>query len=448
MQKKSLIIGINHYQHFSSLDNCVNDAEDIHSFLINIGFDSTQLLNPSQAELIKAVSEFKNSITENTISLIFFSGHGLQDERYNYLVASDSEVRIIEDIKYNCFLADDLLIETSKNNLHMVILDACRNNPFYTGTKSTSIGLVKMAAPAGTLIAFSTSPNSISIERNNERNGVFTKFLLKNMKTPNLPVELVFKNTRSDVMKDTSEKQIPWEESSLFGNHFYFIETEEDSIDKLFINHLLEGKTILLPELRHFLKNAVLETESLERLIIILTLVKISFSNEQEGISNRTVDEDYFSEILIDEYYPKLQERLIKEDEASEPFGIKIFNKIKIVKNINFGYNFLNSPDESFPQMMVNYIKMDDKDGILCFYLSASNNEYFLKPVILSINQKSIEVFNYSVIKGDKVNEILDFYFNLRKPFEKAIQNLEDVFKVTEIDEEEFNKMFKSKKYK
>src|SRR5687768_7358632 len=102
MHKKSLIIGINNYKHFSVLDNCINDAEDMHSFLEKNGFESKLVTDASQADLIKEITEFKESIVEYTVSLIYFSGHGLQDEKYNYLVTSDSEVRITADIKYNC----------------------------------------------------------------------------------------------------------------------------------------------------------------------------------------------------------------------------------------------------------------------------------------------------------------------------------------------------------
>lgn len=446
MHKKSLIIGINNYRHFSALENCINDAEDMHAFLSENGFDSTLLRDSTQAELIKAIAEFKRSISENTVSLIFFSGHGLQDEKYNYLVASDTEIRILEDIKYNCILADDLLIGNTKTNLHLIVLDACRNNPFYSGIKSGSIGLLKMNAPAGTLIAFSTSPHSTSIERAGERNGVYTRWLLKNMQTPNLPAELVFKNTRNDVMKDTSEKQIPWEESSLYGDHFSFIRTEEETISKLVIDHLLEARTILLPELLPFLNTSTFASASLEELIFILTLLKISFSNEQEGVSSRTMDEDYFDHIMIDNFYPIFQERLIYEDTSTEPFEIEIFDRIAIAKDVNFGYNWLDAPDESFPQIVANYIKFDEKDGILCFYLSPQNDEHLLKPALFTITGNQIDFFNYAIIKGAKVNEIIDCYFKIREPFEKKSPDLESYFTIEEIDEEGFEKLFKRKK--
>ncbi|CAN5585618.1 hypothetical protein BH10BAC2_BH10BAC2_11230 [soil metagenome] len=447
MQKKSLIIGINNYKHFSVLENCINDAEDMHAFLQAIKFESTLLVDPTRADLIEALKQFKESISDDTVSIIFFSGHGLQDEKYNFLVASDSEVRFIEDIKYNCILADDLLIKTSKKNLHLVILDACRNNPFYSGNKSASIGLLKMNAPAGTLIAFSTSPNSTSIERPGERNGVYTKYLLKNMQAANLPAELVFKNTRNDVMLDTLERQIPWEESSLFGDHFSFIEVHEQTIEHFAIDHLSKNVSITLPELMSFFKVSIFETEKLERLILILILIKISFSNEQEGVTSRTVDEDYFNDILFDQFYPKFEERLFKDDSATDVFDIDILSRLTIVNDVNFGYNSLEGPDETFSQIVMNYVKLDDEDGVLCFYLFTKNNEHYLKPIIVTIDKSKIKLRSYTIINGDKVNEITDVYFKMRLPFEKEVPKLDNFFTTTteEWTEEEFEKFFKSK---
>lgn len=446
MQKKSLIIGINNYKHFSVLENCINDAEDMHVFLQAIKFESTLLVDPTQADLIEAIKQFKESISNDTISIIFFSGHGLQDEKYNFLLASDSEVRFTEDIKYNCIHADDLLIKTSKKNLHLVILDACRNNPFYSGNKSASIGLLKMNAPAGTLIAFSTSPNSTSIERPGERNGVYTKYLLKNMQTPNLPAELVFKNTRNDVMQDTSERQIPWEESSLFGDHFSFIEVHEQTIEDLTIEHFSKNVLIPLPELMSFLKISIFETEKLERLILILILVRISFSNEQKGVTFRTVDEDYFNDIFFDQFYPKFEERLLKEDNATDIFDIDILSRLIIVKDINFGYNSLEEPDETFSQIVMNYVRFDDEDGVLCFYLFIKNNQHYLKPIIVTIDKSKIRLRSYAIITGDKVNEITDVYFKMRLPYEKEVPNLDNFFtsKTEEWTEEEFDQFLKS----
>ncbi|WGH75769.1 caspase family protein [Tenacibaculum tangerinum] len=422
MDRKSLVIGINNYSHFPDLDNCINDSIDIHHFLETNDFDSKLLENPNQSELIREIAEFKKSINENTISLIYFSGHGLQDEKYNYIVPSDSEIRINEDIKYNCILVDDLLIETSKKNLHILILDACRNNPFQDGKKGISFGLAKMDAPAGTLIAFSTSPNSASIERKSERNGIYTKHLIKNFNVPNIPVELAFKNTRNDVMSDTDEKQIPWEESSLFGENFSFI-TKEESISDVekIINQWIENKTeINTLQLLPFLEEPLFSLIPLDILHLIQSLVQISFDKESKGIIPKTTDEGYLFEKIVDDHLPRFQKRIVLEYSESEFIDCTILNEISILNDINYGFNWIEEPEDSFPQMISNEIEYDGKIGILSCFLTIEDNEHYLKPIII-FKENPLTFINYSILTGKKAEEFLNCFFEKRKPYEKEI---------------------------
>lgn len=225
MDKIGLVIGIKEYDHISSLGNTDNDALDISNFLKETGFKVTTLLNPTQRELIESITKFKTEITKDTISVVYYAGHGIQLEGENFIVPKDANIKISEEIPYFCIHASDCLPRQSDqlNNIHILILDACRNNPFKTGLRSPQIGLAKMEAPLGTLIAFATSPGNASIEREGERNGIYTQHLLTHLKTPNLSLERVFKNTRTDVIASTNGKQVPWEESSLHGEDFFFI---------------------------------------------------------------------------------------------------------------------------------------------------------------------------------------------------------------------------------
>jgi len=420
MNRKSLVIGINNYSHFTPLDNCINDANDIHHFLEKNDFDSKLLEDPTQSKLILEISEFKKTITDDTISLIYFSGHGLQDEKYNYIVPSDSQIRINEDIRYNCILVDDLLVKTSKKNLHILILDACRNNPFKDGKKSISFGLSKMNAPAGTLIAFSTSPNTASIERPNERNGVYTKHLIKNLNIPNIPIELAFKNTRNAVMVDTKEIQVPWEESSLFGDNFSFIIKDESMLEvENIINRWVENKNeINTLQLLPLLEEPIFTSLSLDILHLIQYLVQVSFYKEKTGIIKKTTDEDYLFEKIVDDHLPRFQERIVSEFSEKEFIDCELLEKISIENNINYGFNCLENPDDSFPQMISNEIKLDGKTGILSCFLSVKDDEHFLKPIII-IKEKPLTFINYSIMRGKKAEEFLTCFFNKRKPYEK-----------------------------
>lgn len=434
MEKKSLIIGINNYVYFPHLDNCINDAEDIHNFLKNNGFQSTLVIDATQADLISKIANFKDSISENTVSLIYFAGHGLQDDKHNYIVVSDSKITRVEDIKYNCIHAEDLIINNSKTNLHFLILDACRNNPFANGTRGVSFGLLKMYAPAGTLIAFSTSPNSTSIERVGERNGIYTKHLLKNLGIPNIPVELAFKNTRNDVLEDTSDKQVPWEESSLSGKHFSFIQIEEEKIEvaKIINDWYHNEEQITLHRLLPLLEEPIFNSMSNDTAQLILSLVLIYFTKEQENLIQKTMDEDFLSEQLIDYYLPRFQERLVKEDTGVEDFNIEILNKITIVNEINYGYNSLEEPDDDdypFPQIIANQIKFKEKDGIISFFTSSLKKEPFLKPLIILKGDPTVYL-SYYIMKGKSLIDITDTYFKMREPYEKESPNLDNFFQI------------------
>ena len=111
-------------------------------------------------------------------------------------------------------------MEDAGNQLNIVILDACRNNPFSRNFRNAATGLARMDAPTGSLIAYSTAPGAVAAD-GVDRNGIFTKHLIKHLAAPNLTVEQVLKKVRIDVAAETSQRQIPWESSSLMGE-FYF----------------------------------------------------------------------------------------------------------------------------------------------------------------------------------------------------------------------------------
>ena len=131
MNKIALVIGVNDYNHFTTLDNCINDATDIKQFFEEIGFDVTMLNNPNKVDLEGAIKEYKEKIDNETIAVLYYSGHGLQLENYNFLVPIDSEIKAPEDIPYNSTNISDLFSDISDDIdfTHVVILDACRKKP-------------------------------------------------------------------------------------------------------------------------------------------------------------------------------------------------------------------------------------------------------------------------------------------------------------------------------
>jgi uncharacterized caspase-like protein len=140
----------------------------------------------------------------------------------NYLVPVGARLGSESDAKFECVDAGRVLgkMEDAGNELNIVILDACRNNPFTRSFRSVDQGLARMDAPTGSLVAYATAPNSVASDGRGQ-NGLYTKHLLANIGTPGIPIEEVFKRVRIGVMEETGKKQVPWESSSIAG--YYFI---------------------------------------------------------------------------------------------------------------------------------------------------------------------------------------------------------------------------------
>jgi len=418
--KLALIIGINEYEHFSNLDKCENDCNDMNEFLIKSGFDTKLLLNPNQRKLVHEISNFNKRITEGDLSLIYFSGHGLQDDKYNYVVCSDSNVEITEDIKYNCVSVDDFVLDKGEDNLHIIILDACRNNPFHDGRKSIKFGLRKISAPQGTIIAFSTSPNSTSIEKRDDRNGVFTKHLLKNMAKPNTPIELVFKYTRNDVMSETSRKQIPWEESSLSGDNYSFVvEDVSDSAIEDICNTFCENiEGIKLPSVLPILLDSPDAKISISEHQLFISLFEICGQLEWINIMERTLDPDYITQLGMDKFYPMFKSRLRAfNEDGLDTFDLTILKRINILREKNYGFNELIELDEFFETLYLNEIALDGVNGIIsCFLTIAEDGQYLLKPLI-ALQTDPITFLEYKSIKGEEVENFMELYFTKREEY-------------------------------
>jgi hypothetical protein len=221
LRRVALVIGNGAYP-TAALKNPVNDARDMAAALRSLGFEVILRENASLAQMERAVDEFWGQLKRGGAGLFYFAGHGLQVNGKNYLVPVDAKLSAEQDAKYRCMDAGLVLgrMEDAGNDLNLVILDACRNNPFARSWRSAAEGLAKMDAPRGSIIAYATAPDSVAADGQG-RNGVYTEKLLKAIRAPGQPVELVFKRVRDEVMRATGDKQVPWESTSLRGD-FYF----------------------------------------------------------------------------------------------------------------------------------------------------------------------------------------------------------------------------------
>jgi hypothetical protein len=220
-KRVALVIGNSAYA-VAPLKNPVNDARDMAQSLSALGFEVLHKENLSQNGMKRAIREFGTKIRNGGVGLFYYAGHGVQVKGVNYLIPVDSKVESEEEIEYEAVDAGFVLaqMESAGNTTNIMILDACRNNPFARNFRSASRGLAQMDAPGGTLIAYATAPGSVASD-GNARNGIYTQELLKFMRTPNLSIEEVFKRVRISVRDLTQSRQRPWESSSLIGD-FYF----------------------------------------------------------------------------------------------------------------------------------------------------------------------------------------------------------------------------------
>jgi uncharacterized caspase-like protein len=149
--------------------------------------------------------------TPPAVALFYYAGHGLQLNGRNYLIPTKANIEREGDVEIEAVSADWVLAQlryAPNNPLNIVILDACRNNPFARSMRSVEHGLAQMDAPAGTLIEFSTAPGDVAADGTGE-NSPYSKSLAAAMHEPQ-PVEQVFKRVRIDVMTATAGKQVPW----------------------------------------------------------------------------------------------------------------------------------------------------------------------------------------------------------------------------------------------
>ena len=224
LQKKvALIIGNGNYIG-STLANPENDARSMKDVLQNLGFIVTEFENLNQGRMKKAIDDFGFNLKDADVGLFYYAGHGIQSNGYNYLVPIDVQLSSEKQVEYDCVQADRVLaiMEGASPLVNIIILDACRNNPFERSwTRSTTgKGLAFMNAPKGTLIAYATSPGSTASDGSGN-NGLYTSAILESIVIPDITIIQVFQNVRSIVTKKSNEQQIPWESTSLTGD-FYF----------------------------------------------------------------------------------------------------------------------------------------------------------------------------------------------------------------------------------
>lgn len=219
----ALVIGNGAYTHAGRLPNPPSDARLIAAALRPLGFKVTELIDADAVAMKRAMLDFGRSLrNSDAVGLFYYAGHGLQVNGYNYLVPVNANVADETEVGIETVSLTELLatMERPKSGVNIVILDACRNNPFARSFRSGQQGLARVDAPTGSFVAYATAPGSVAADGAGA-NSPYTQALAGAMKGTGVPIEQVFKEVRRAVLAASGGKQVPWDSSSLTGD-FYF----------------------------------------------------------------------------------------------------------------------------------------------------------------------------------------------------------------------------------
>src|ERR1700757_2189371 len=224
-QRVALVIGNSNYQNVAQLPNPDNDAQSMAQFLNSAGFEVISATDLTQNDMLRVVQDFSAKVSArgpNTVAMVYYAGHGVQLAGENYLVPVDAKVSSQTELVNNSVRLVDVMstLETIPSRMRIVILDACRNNPF-PNVNDASRGLAIVDAPNGSIVGYSTAPGAEALDGAGGHSP-YTAAFLRDAHEPNVPIEQLFKRVRLDVTHSTEGAQTPWESSSLTSDFYFF----------------------------------------------------------------------------------------------------------------------------------------------------------------------------------------------------------------------------------
>ena len=285
-KRYALVIGNGSYKNVP-LNNPVNDANDIANILQELDFDVSKKTNASRQEIINAIRNFENKITSADVALFYYSGHGLQVNGINYIIPIGADINTENEVEFEAVAMNRIMSKLEKARINIIILDACRDNP-YKGFRSAEKGLAILTSKTeGTFIAYSTAPGKVAIDGTG-RNSPYTKNLIEKINIPDLKIEETFKEVRKAVKNETNNKQIPWD-SSYLTDDFIFAKNSK-SIES---GTEIESKT--LPKMDTFKEKVYDKKPNFIKALAKRIMIGIKIG-KNFGSTNIKYDKEYFSE--------------------------------------------------------------------------------------------------------------------------------------------------------
>lgn len=225
-RRVALVIGAGAYTNVPALPNPPNDARDLAAALRRLGFDVEEAVDPSRTAMETALRNFGRRVQGADAALFYYAGHAIEAGGRNWLVPVTADIGREGDLRWETFDTDSVLAQLGGAKLSIIVLDACRDNPFRMrissgGTRGfAGQGLAPVNAASGTLVAYATAPGEVAADGEG-RNSPFTAALLRHIETPGLELRQLFAEVRRDVMRATAGRQVTWDSNSLVGA-FYF----------------------------------------------------------------------------------------------------------------------------------------------------------------------------------------------------------------------------------
>jgi len=287
-KRVALIIGNSRYND-SPLKNPANDAKLMARTLKALGFEVISKIDQDYAGMMQAIDYFGDRIKHGGVGLFYYAGHGMQVGGANYLIPVRSGIKSEPEVKYRGINSGLVMakMEAAGNRMNIMILDACRNNPFARSFRSGGKGLASMEAPSGSFVAYATAPGKVASDGRGN-NGLFTESFVKALQTPGLTIEKVFKNTRALVMNKTKSQQVPFTSSSIVGDFYFKLPNgnQPDSLPKIVTPS--DGGDFNLDDLENRDKEyAKREAVVREKWDTLLTKMKSAY-NQVKGYEQRT----------------------------------------------------------------------------------------------------------------------------------------------------------------
>ena len=227
-QRVALVIGNANYENAPKLANPGNDAQSMAELLNSAGFEVISATDLRRGDMVKVLRDFSDKVAARgtgTVAMIYYAGHGVQLAGENYLIPVDAKIAAPSDLDGNSVRLVDVMgtLENIPSRMRIVVLDACRNNPF-PNVNDAGRGLAVVDAPSGSIVGYSTAPGMEAQDGNNGHSP-YTNAFLRLAREPNLPIEQLFKRVRLEVNATTDGRQTPWESSSLTSDFYFFGDT-------------------------------------------------------------------------------------------------------------------------------------------------------------------------------------------------------------------------------